>query len=92
MKLNDILTALSRKIFLTNPRATLSSATKEDIQFLLHNKISCDDLKTILEKFEKAVDGGENLLIFMPLIRPHLDSCPDCREMYKNILMSLQPE
>jgi predicted component of type VI protein secretion system len=55
------------------------------------NEISCDDVYAVLDQFAEAVKRGEDLLPFMPLVRQHLEMCPDCREEYEAILLMLQP-
>ena len=54
-------------------------------------EISCDEVFTVLDQFAEAVHRGENVLIFMPLVRQHLDVCPACREQYEMLLSMLQP-
>ena len=54
-------------------------------------EISCDDVFAVLDEFTEAVLRGENPLIFMPLVRQHLDMCPDCRAEYEALLNMLQP-
>jgi hypothetical protein len=55
------------------------------------HEISCDDVFAVLDEFVEAVTRGENVLLFMPLVRQHLDMCPDCREEYETLLRMLQP-
>lgn len=55
------------------------------------HEISCDDVFAVLDEFAEAVDRGENVLLLMPLVRQHLDMCPDCREEYETLLRMLQP-
>jgi predicted anti-sigma-YlaC factor YlaD len=54
-------------------------------------EISCDEVYTVLDRFVEAVHRGENPLIFIPLVRQHLEMCPDCREEYEVLLRMLQP-
>ncbi|MEW5941517.1 MAG: hypothetical protein AB1750_17775 [Chloroflexota bacterium] len=54
-------------------------------------EISCDDVFAVLDQFVEAVLRGENVLLLMPLVRQHLDMCPDCREEYEALLRMLQP-
>jgi hypothetical protein len=54
-------------------------------------EISCDEVFAVLDEFAEAVVRGENVLVFMPLVRQHLDMCPDCREEYETLLQMLQP-
>jgi hypothetical protein len=52
---------------------------------------SCDEVFAVLDQFAEAVHRGENVLLFMPLVRQHLDVCPACREEYETLLRMLQP-
>jgi hypothetical protein len=68
------------------------------MQVMLHSlamteehEISCDEVYAVLDQFAEAVNRGENPLIFMPLVRQHLDMCPDCREEYDALLRMLKP-
>jgi hypothetical protein len=54
-------------------------------------EISCDEVYAVLDQFAEAVMRGENVLPFMPLVRQHLEMCPDCREEYETLLRMLQP-
>jgi len=53
-------------------------------------EISCEDVFAVLDQFVEAVHRGENVLIFMPLVRRHRDMCPACREEYEILLKTLQ--
>lgn len=55
------------------------------------HEISCDAVYAVLDEFAEAVMHGENVLILMPLVRKHLEMCPDCREEYETLLRMLQP-
>jgi len=55
------------------------------------HEISCDEVYAVLDQFAEAVLRGENVLVFMPLVRQHLDMCPDCRAEYEALLNMLQP-
>jgi len=54
-------------------------------------QVSCDEVFRVLDQFAEAVQRGENVLLFMPLIKQHLDVCPACREEYETLLQMLQP-
>ena len=69
----------------------LSATTKDVVRLLLGKgpqDISCDDLNSILGEFDNANNRNESILIFMPLLRQHLDKC---RELYEAVLIKLQP-
>ena len=55
------------------------------------NEIACDQVYAVLDQFAEAVQRGENVLTLMPLVRQHLEMCPDCREEYETLLRMLQP-
>jgi len=55
------------------------------------HEISCDEVFAVLDEFAEAVKRGENVLLLMPLVRQHIDLCPDCREEYETLLRMLQP-
>jgi len=49
-------------------------------------EISCEDLYTRLDEYvEREVDQKDAAQI-MPIIREHLDVCPDCCEEYEALL------
>jgi hypothetical protein len=54
------------------------------------NEISCDEVYAVLDQFAEAVNRGEDILALMPLVKQHMDMCPDCREEYEAILRMLQ--
>lgn len=63
----------------------------ESLAMTREREISCDEVFAVLDQFTEAISRGENPLIFMPLVRQHLDMCPDCREEYETLLRMLQP-
>lgn len=63
----------------------------ESLAMTEEHEISCDEVYAVLDQFAEAVRRGEHVLIFMPLVRQHLDMCPDCREEYEAVLAMLQP-
>ena len=93
MKLINLFGAVFNIKRFTNAKMSLSSNTQGAVSFLLQNdvkEVSCNDVYSILMEYETGVDSGENLIAFMPLLRQHLDKCPDCREKYKKLLVRLQ--
>jgi hypothetical protein len=55
------------------------------------HELSCDEVYAVLDQFAEAVNRGENVMAFMPLVRQHLDMCQDCRDEYEAVLRMLQP-
>lgn len=68
---------------------------KEQLELLARSdkqEVSCDEVFVVLDQFAEAMQRGENVLLFMPLIKQHLDVCPACREEYETLLRVLQPK
>jgi len=68
------------------------------MQKLLHmlalteqDEVACDAVYAVLDQFCEAARRGENVLTLMPLVRQHLELCPDCREEYEALLRMMQP-
>jgi hypothetical protein len=55
------------------------------------DELACDAVYAVLDQFVDAAQRGENVLTLMPLVRQHLDLCPDCREEYEALLRMVQP-
>jgi len=51
---------------------------------------SCDDVNHLLDQYVEMVERGEDADELMPLIKHHLDLCPDCREEYQALRSILQ--
>ncbi|MBC7875849.1 MAG: hypothetical protein H7Y59_01650 [Anaerolineales bacterium] len=52
--------------------------------------LSCDDLYTRLDEFVETQIKSKDADKIMPLIREHLDICPDCSEQYEALLTVLE--
>ena len=89
--LNSVIAWFKRRF---QKRAPLDPAMQVMLQSLAmtqEQEISCDQVYAVLDEFAEAAARGENLIVFMPLVRQHLDMCPDCREEYEALLNMLQP-
>jgi hypothetical protein len=54
------------------------------------DELSCDDLYTRLDEFVETQVKSKDAAKIMPLIREHLDMCPDCCEEYEALLTVLE--
>lgn len=54
------------------------------------DELSCDDLYTRLDEFVETQVKSKDAAKIMPLIREHLDICPDCCEEYEALLTVLE--
>lgn len=51
---------------------------------------SCDEVYQLLDQYTEAVERGEDAAQVMPLVKHHLDMCPDCREEFEALLSILE--
>lgn len=51
---------------------------------------SCDEVYALLDQYVERIKRGEDPAQFMPLVRDHLEKCPDCREEYETLLGMLE--
>ncbi|HEX8990113.1 MAG TPA: hypothetical protein VF784_00415 [Anaerolineales bacterium] len=83
-----------QRLFRRPGRQKMDPALLKMVQMIAatgENEIACDQVYAVLDQFAEAVQRGENVLTFMPLVRQHLEMCPDCREEYETLLRMLQP-
>jgi hypothetical protein len=52
-------------------------------------ELSCDEVFALLDIFAQRMRHGEDPAILMPLVRHHLEMCPDCHEELDVLLRSL---
>ncbi|MGH2606393.1 MAG: hypothetical protein ACRDG5_07350 [Anaerolineales bacterium] len=50
----------------------------------------CSDVYRLLDQFAEAVLRGEEVSPWMPLIRAHLERCPDCRDEFEALMRILR--
>jgi hypothetical protein len=51
----------------------------------------CNDVYRLLDQFAEAVQRGDDTAPWMPLIRAHLERCPDCRAEFEALMQALRP-
>lgn len=49
-------------------------------------ELSCDEIFAKLDEYVEREAGKKDAAQLMPLIRQHLDTCPDCCEEYEALL------
>jgi hypothetical protein len=62
----------------------------EMIGYTQENEASCDEVDRILDQFAELVKRGEDVEEVMPLVKNHVDLCPECREEFDALLRILQ--
>lgn len=53
-------------------------------------ELACDDVYALLDVYAERTLQGEDVAALMPLIRHHMDMCPDCREELAALLRSIE--
>jgi hypothetical protein len=56
------------------------------------HEISCDDVHELLDQYTELKMRGENVEQLLPLVKRHLELCPDCREEHEVLILALQYE
>lgn len=46
-------------------------------------ELTCDEVFALLDEYTDMAMKGENVASLMPLVKQHLEMCPDCREEYE---------
>ncbi|NOY98277.1 MAG: hypothetical protein GXP40_03595, partial [Chloroflexi bacterium] len=59
-------------------------AQTQDVEY------SCDEAYRLLDQYAETVTRGEDAERIMPLVKHHLDMCPDCREEFEALLRVLE--
>ena len=60
------------------------------IGYTQDTEVSCDDVERILDQFSELVQRGEDVKEMMPLVKNHVDLCPECREEFEALIRILQ--
>lgn len=74
----------SQKIMLTKLMHMVEQTQEEEY--------SCNDVLQLLDEYAEMVSYGEDAADMMPLIKHHLDMCPDCREEAEALLSVIQSQ
>ena len=56
------------------------------------NAYSCEETFDLLDEYVELVVTDEEAAALMPLVKNHLEMCPDCRERYEILLRILEAE
>ena len=60
------------------------------LETTLENAYSCDEAFALLDEYVELVANKEEAERLMPLVKNHLDLCPDCRDEFEILLHVLQ--
>ncbi len=56
------------------------------------HEIGCDEVYDVLDQYAEAVASGQEVADIMPLVKHHLDMCPDCFEECEALLKILEAD
>lgn len=93
MNLKDIIRSVRNRI---SPREELSNEAVLGFLRVLENidkeEVTCDELFDQLDEYVEREANVHDAAHLMPLIREHLDVCPDCCEEYEALLDVIEKE
>ena len=78
------------------PEASSINGQRETVLLLqkLHKteevELTCDEVFAMLDEYTEMAMKGENVATLMPLVKQHLEMCPDCREEYEALERIIQ--
>jgi hypothetical protein len=79
------------------PEVTQATLTQELLVELMQrleqtteNAYCCDEVFALLDEYVELVADDEAAKQLMPLVKNHLDMCPDCRDEYEVLLHVLK--
>ena len=77
-----------------NPQTQKMMLTKliRMVEQTQEEEYSCDDVLQLLDEYAEIVSHGKDPADMMPLIKHHLDMCPDCREEAEALLSVIQSQ
>jgi hypothetical protein len=53
-------------------------------------EISCEHIFAVLDQYAEAIHHDQDAERLWPLVKKHLDMCPDCCEEYEGLVAMLQ--
>ena len=68
---------------------TLKMMVKE-IMTTQENEITCGECYEELDRYVELYLAGKDVTTAMPLVKQHLEHCPDCREEFELLLKAIQ--
>ena len=60
------------------------------LETTMENVYSCDEAFALLDEYVEMVANKEEAEQLMPLVKNHLDLCPDCRDEFEVLLHILE--
>ena len=89
-----------RRLFQTQPEASGNAGTVVDedsvttlmrlIEKTNEGEYSCEETFDLLDEYVELAAAEEDVQTLMPLVKKHVDHCPDCGPRYEILLDILQ--
>jgi hypothetical protein len=74
----------------------VAAVTADNIHRLAHlltltdlDACTCHEAYELLDEYVDLVDNNEEAEALMPIVKHHLDRCPNCRGLYEDLLQAL---
>lgn len=100
MKLSELLKQLLRWLRLNRAQSNggpPSTQSQEVLKAMLYKiartqeiELTCGEVFDLLDQYTEMVANGEDVAEIMPLVKQHLEMCPDCYEEFEALLRVLQ--
>lgn len=95
MNFNDLIKRLLSR--LGSSKQENAKHVPSDVQMLIQMvdvtmdvEFSCEDVYNILDQYTELVYRGDDYAELMPLVKHHIEICPDCREEFEALLRILE--
>ena len=100
MKLDELLKQLLRWLRSNRAQSNGGPSTpeaREALKAMLQKiartqeiELTCGEVFELLDQYAQIVAGGGDAAEIMPLVKQHLEMCPDCLEEFEALLRVLQ--
>jgi hypothetical protein len=95
MKLREVIDRIMKRMGLNQEESEMQQPAEFQklirmIEKTQENELSCDEVYHLLDQYTEIVHRGEDALKLMPLVKHHIEICPDCREEFEALLRILQ--
>lgn len=62
----------------------------ELIEYTKANAYSCQETLDLLDEYAELAVANQDVAIIMPLVKNHINNCPDCTDRYEALVQILQ--
>jgi hypothetical protein len=78
----------------TQMKITTDQAKKmlQMIENTQDSELTCDEVLDLLDQYAEMALRGEDVTAFFPLVKHHLEMCPDCKEEFEALMRILETQ